>query len=271
MSLRHKLYWFAVVSLVIALSFYGAKHATFHIKAYAQITATPFVAETDVYEFPANPQGTLFLKSVVARRSDGSTAEVGSKAPIWNASVRKITFMNGSTVSVYDFVSAKTSFQMKSQELAALKNRITNSPVDCVNRRDVQVIDRQALFGQQFIVQQHSVHLKGQTFPGVPAGTLAEESRMTEWLAPQLGCERLGYRFEAKQLDGSYRLITEARLISLEMKEPEPAFFDPAANFEELLPSEIWRRHYQKIGQPEPKEMEEQGKKADQYHKDHQQ
>lgn len=258
MSLRHKLYWFFSVPLVIALSFYGAKHATFHIKAYAQISATPFVAETDVYEFRSHPQGNLFLKQVVARRSDGSTAEVTTKGPIWSASMRKVTFMSGSTVSVFDFISAKTTFQMKPQELAVLKQKLTNSPVDCIYRGDAQIIDRQILFGQQFIVQQHLLSPSSR-----------QQVRVTEWLAPQLGCEHLGYRTEVEQPDGSYKLQTEARLVSLEMKEPPPAFFDPAANFEEVLPSEVMRRHYQKIDQPEPKEIEQQGKEADQYHKDH--
>ena len=255
--MSHKLYWFAVVSLIIALSFYGAKHATFHIKAYAQITATPFVAETDVYEFRSNSQGTLFLKRVVARRSDGSTAEVSSKGPIWSAPMRKVTFMNGSIISAFDFIAARTSFQMKPQELAQLKQKLRNSPADCVYRSDAQIIDRQVLFGQQVIVQEHTVSIN------------QEQQRATEWLAPQLGCEQLGYRYETKQPDGSYKLQTEGRLISLEIKEPPPAFFDPAKNFEEVLPSEIMRRHYQKVGQPEPKEIEQQGKEADQYHKDH--
>src|SRR5690349_1101429 len=174
MSLRHKLYWFAAVSLVIALSLYGAKHATFHFKAYAQVTATPFVAETDIYEFRSNPQGTLFFKEVVARRSDGSTAEVSSKGPIWGASMRKVTFMNGSTVSVFDFISARSSFKMKPQELAELKQKLNNSPVDCVYRGDAQIIDRQMLFGQQVIVQQHLVNIN------------QEQLRATEWLAPKL-------------------------------------------------------------------------------------
>jgi hypothetical protein len=257
MSLRHKLYSLCGASLVIALSFYGAKHATYHIKAYAQITATPFVAETDFYEFRSNPQGNLFLKQVVARRSDGSTAQVTSRGPIWSASMRKVTFMNGSTVAAFDFVSARTSFQMKPQELAALKEKLTNSPVDCAYRNDEQIIDRQRLFGQEFIVHQHFISFN------------QEQQRVSEWLAPQLGCEHLGYRIEAKQPDGSYKLVTESRLISLEMKEPEPAFFDPAANFDEVLPSEIMRRHYRKVGQPEPNEIEQQGLKDDQYHKDH--
>ena len=256
MNLR-QLYWIACVSLVIAVSFYGARHATFHIKAYAQITATPFVAETDVYEFRSNPQGTLFFKKVVARRSDGSTAEVSSKGPIWSASMRKVAFMNGSTVSVFDFISARSSFQMKPQELAELKRKLNNSPADCVYRSDAQIIDRQTLFGQQVIVQQHLININ------------QEQMRATEWLAPKLGCEQLGYRYEVKQPDGSFKLQTDGRLISLEMKEPGAAFFDPAANFDELLPSEVMRRHYQKIGQPEPKEIEEQVKKADEYHKTH--
>ena len=250
MRLRHKLYWLAAVSLVIALSFYAAKHATFHIKAYAQVTATPFVAETDVYEFRSNPQGSLFLKQVVARRSDGSTAEVITKEPI-NVSMRRVTFMNGSTIHAFDFISAKTSLQMKPQELAELKQRLTNPPMNCVYF-DAQIIDRQRLFGQEFIVQQYSIN----------------EHRTTDWFAPQLGCEILGYRIGFKQPDGSYKLMTEARLVSLEMREPDGAFFDPAANFEEALPSEIIRRHYQKIGQPEPKEDEQHAKRDDQYVKD---
>lgn len=147
---------------------------------------------------------------------------------------------------------------MKPQELAELKRKLNNSPVDCLYRGDAQIIDRQMLFGQQVIVQQHLINID------------QEQLRATEWLAPQLGCEQLGYRYEVKQADGSYKLQTDGRLISLEIKEPEPAFFDPAANFEEVVPSEIMRRHYQKIGQPEPKEIEQQGKDADQYGKGHQ-
>jgi hypothetical protein len=249
---------FAAAVAVVALSFYGAKHATFHIKAYAQITATPFVAEVDFYDFRSNPQGSVFLKKVVARRSDGSTAEVTSKEPLWNVHMRNVTFMNGAALTAYDFVSSKTSFQMKPQELAAMKQRLTNSPVDCVYRSDARIVDRQMLFGQQIIVLEHIFDQPNQ----------GDAERITEWFAPALGCEKVGYRYEVKQ-SGSYKLGTESRLISLEMKEPEPAFFDPAANFEEVLPSEAMRRHYEKIGQPVPAEIIKSGERADAYTKEH--
>src|SRR5258708_16721133 len=81
-----RLYWLALLALLAGVSFYAAKHATFRVKAYAQITATPFVAETGSYYFGNNPQGELFFKKVTALPFAGSTPALTPKGPPWGAS-----------------------------------------------------------------------------------------------------------------------------------------------------------------------------------------
>lgn len=249
-----KLYWLALLPLLAAVSFYAAKHATFRLKAYAQIRATPFVAETASYSFRDNPQGELFFSKVTARRSDGSTAEVSRKGPIWSASARDVILLGGTTIHVFDLVASKTTWNMNTAELAALKERLTNPWPDCKYRPDAKLIRRETLFGQEFVVLRMMI---------------GENERETRWLAPQLGCESLQWQLEIRQPDGSYKLQSDERLTSLEMKEPNPAFFDPEANYEEVLPSEIIRRHYEKIGVAEPAELQRKGEQADRYVQQH--
>jgi len=257
-----KSYWLVLLVVVAFASFFAAKNATFHLKAYAQVTTTPFVAETASYNFERNPQGDLYFKKVIARRSDGSTAEVNQSGPIWGASARRVTFLSGVAVHAFDLVSSKTTIKMNSQELASLKQRLTNPPADCLYWGDAKIIDRPILFGQQFVVLQ-----RNYTNPKKPD----LNQRGTRWLAPQLGCESLAWRLESRQPDGSYSLQLEERLVSLQMKEPEAAFFDPAANYDEVLPSEVMRRQYQKIGQPESPQDQQSAVRADKYAQDHKQ
>jgi len=98
-------------------------------------------------------------------------------------------------------------------ELAALKERLTNPPVDCLYWPNARVISRETLFGQPVVVLQKTYK--------------TENIRITKWLAPQLGCESLQWRLETQQPDGSYKLEPDERLISLEMKEPDPFLFGP--------------------------------------------
>lgn len=257
-----KLWWLAI-PLVAGISFYAAKHATFRLKAYAQISTTPFVAETVSYSFKDNPQGELFFKKLMARRSDGSTAEVSRKGPIWGASVRSVTLMSGATFHAFDLVNLKTSWKRDPAELAALKQRLTNPSPDCLYRPDAKLVGRETLFGQELLVLQ--VMMNGvAVFDAKPSNF-----RETHWIAPQLGCESLQWRLEEQLPNGSYKLQTDERLISLEIKEPDPAFFDPSENYEEALPSEIIRRHYEKVGIPEPAESQKEGERKDKFVQDH--
>jgi hypothetical protein len=166
---RNSLYWLAL-PLLAAVVFYAAKQVTFKVKAYAQISTTPFVAETATYSFKDNPQGELFLKQVTARLSDGSTAEVSRQGPVWGASRRSVTLLSGMTFHAFDLISSKTSFKMKPEELAALKERLTNPPADCLFWPNAKVIGREALFGQEVVVLTHPL----------------DKQKITYWMAPQL-------------------------------------------------------------------------------------
>ena len=236
-----KYYWIGALTLIAAASYF-AGHFAFHVKAYAQVRAVPFVLETASYNFENNPRGDFFLGKTVARRSDGATAEIESSTN-FAAPSRTVTFLNGAAFRAFDLIRSKTSVTLNQKEIAALNQRLTNPPSDCVMWRNATVIDRPILFGEQLVVVQH-VTTSGH--------------RLTYTFAPRLGCEEVGWRHETIQPDGSFRVKTELRLVSLTFKEPEAALFDPAANYEEVLPSEILRRELQKVGKtPTQKDLEQ--------------
>jgi len=137
------------------------------------------------------------------------------------------------------------------EEMAVLKGRLRNPPVDCLYWPKARVISRETLFGQPVVVLQKTYKM--------------ENIRITKWLAPQLGCESLQWRLETQQPDGSYKLEADEKLISLEMKEPDPFLFAPGAHYEEVLPSEIIRRALHSIGVPESPESQQHGERAGPY------
>ena len=137
------------------------------------------------------------------------------------------------------------------EEMAVLKGRLRNPPVDCLYWPKARVISRETLFGQPVVVLQKTYKM--------------ENIRITKWLAPQLGCESLQWRLETQQTDGSYKLEADEKLISLEMKEPDPFLFAPGAHYEEVLPSEIIRRAPHSIGVPESPESQQHGGRAGPY------
>ena len=137
------------------------------------------------------------------------------------------------------------------EELAALREKLGNPPVDCLYWPKARVISRETLFGQPVVILQKTYK--------------TENIRITKWLAPQLGCESLQWQLETLQPDGSYKLETEEKLISLEMNEPDPFIFEPGPHYEEVLPSEMIRRALHSIGVPESPESQQHGEGADLY------
>lgn len=213
-----KRWWLALFPVLAIVSFYAAKHTTIELKAFAQVQATPFVLETYSYSFSQNPSGDLLEKRVTARRSDGSTAEVFTMGPHLLLSARTMTFMSGARLNVLDFVSL-TKWNTKPSELAALKDRLTNAPPDCLFR-PFKLIRYDKLLGEHVVMVQ-------AVYP-------QQVGRDYLWLAPRLGCESMKFRFETPQPDGSYKLVAESKPVSLTLGEPDPRFFfDPASHYSE--------------------------------------
>jgi hypothetical protein len=215
--------------------FYIAEHWTIEIKAHAQVRATPFVAEMALYNFEKNPQGELMEKRLTARRSDGSTAVVywlhwglHWRLHYWRTSeipFRTLTLLNGTRFNVLDLIASRMIVK-KDAELAALKESLVNPPPNCMYRFAGQedLLGTETVAGQKVgvieLVQQLPLH-----------DNVLTNTRTTRWLAPDLGCEQLQYRYETKQADGSYKLTTAGRLAYLKIGEPEASYFDPAPNY----------------------------------------
>ncbi len=248
-----KWYWLLLVPILGFACFYGAKRGTIHVKAYAQVRATPFTAELVTYGFGGpNPQGQLLAGKTVARRSDGSTAELFRNMANWNAPARSVTFMNGQTIRLFDLVSSKTSWTLKPDELAGLHERLSNPPPDCKYWPDAKVVSRETWYGQPVVALARMGVFDGHT------------ERETTWLAPQLACESLQFRAEIQQPDGTLKLDNEERLISFKAGEPDTAYFEPGTGYEEVMPSTMMQRALQKIGLQENSATKEHEKRADQ-------
>jgi len=239
MTKRKLLPWTLGICAFAVACFYTARHWTIEIKVHAQVRATPFVLDTDYYNFEKQPQGELMERRVTARRSDGSTAVVywlHWGRPYWRTSeipFRTLTFLNGTGINVLDLITSRTMVK-RDAGLAVLKERLVNPPPNCMYRFAGQenLLGNDTVAGQRVGVveylQQSPLH-----------DNVLTETRTTMWLAPGLGCEQLQYRYQTKQADGSYKLMTEARLAFLKIGEPETSYFDPAPNYTEMKPSEV--------------------------------
>ena len=186
----------AATALLLALvSFYAARHITVARLAHAQVRATPFLLLMHIYNVEKSPAGELQQTRVVARRSDGTTALIGSVGRIaWDQMLKKITFMDGRSVMLSDLIASRTSLRSLNEEIAFLKKLLTAPPPDCrLSVRDVFLGNDTVLNHRVAVVQREE-----------------DPIRIVSWKAPDLGCEYLQYRGERKQPDGSFRVLRRA-------------------------------------------------------------
>ena len=111
------------VPAVALMGFVFTKTAVLNHYALAQSTATPFVLEMEVYVLKDQVEGELLTRKVVARRSDGTSVlkatvfgRVGLEAGLMG---RRINFIDGSSISLVDWLHSKTTWPRPSAEAAA--------------------------------------------------------------------------------------------------------------------------------------------------------
>ncbi|MFN0165927.1 MAG: hypothetical protein ACKV22_05795 [Bryobacteraceae bacterium] len=146
--------------------------------------------------------------------------------------MKKVTFMDGRSVTLSDLIAAKSTVRRLQEETARLKNRFEAPPQDCRFRSGQVVVGKDNVVG-------HEVSVLRDEHAGL---------RLVNWAAPNLGCEDLRYTFERKQPDGSYRLITEGRPITLVAGEPQASVFDAQTDYTEMKPSDLQKGFLDKIG-----------------------
>lgn len=240
----------ALILVLPIIFFYASKRIVIQQKAYAQIRAVPFVLEIHSYSFKDNPAGELFHKTIVARRSDAATVSISTVGPLsWGKTVKKLTFTDGERVTVFDLIRAKTSWHLRPSALATLKDRIENHPSDCVFGADTKFLRTDVLLNHPVVVVEKDLS--------------EEHTTITRWMAPDLGCESLQFRYGSRQPDGSLKQLSESRLVDLRLGDPDPRLFDPAVNYEELRPSDAQSRYFQKLGLPEDDESKQSVERLD--------
>lgn len=242
-----------IISVVLGLGtlcFIAARTSVTALLAQQTVKVVPFVIERQTFNFEKDPNGKLIYRQTLARRSDGTTASVGSVGLIeWGAVTRKIEFMDGIWVSAYDSIGAKTTWHMASNRLAALKQRITNPPANCVFETEGNPISigNDKVLGHEVVIVQAT----------------ASDFRTTSWRAQDLGCEDLKFRYEKPNSDGSYKLVSEENAVSVSLGEPSPNYFELRPDMKEMKPSDAHALYFQKLPIPEDENTKKVSKQLD--------
>ena len=160
---RPKMYWLAAkvrrtgimllaVPVVALTGFVFTKTAVLNHYAAAQTTPTPFVLEMETYILKDNPEGELIHRNVLARRSDGASVEIGTvfgrRGLEEGLTGRRLTFIDGRSISLLDWLQSKTTWPQPSVEnVDLLKARIFNPPANCLGEGET-LLGSDSVLGQ---------------------------------------------------------------------------------------------------------------------------
>ena len=140
-------YWFLFLYLPVAiflayLSYSYPRNGIMRVQAEQSITTKPFVAEYWVTSYAEKPSGEVIEKRLVARRSDGATVTnfVATLTGPGTAPHRELFLPDGRRVFVNDAQGIRSTFYMKDQELARLKNGLALTKIaqgNCSHMQEV--------------------------------------------------------------------------------------------------------------------------------------
>lgn len=249
---RNLVLWVLATLALAAGIFFAAQQLMFQHIARAQVKATPFTLEMESYEFSDGLPETLIAKETVARRSDGATARVDSMGGIVGLQAgeteRHILYLDGHALDVFDGVQSVVRFpQLSLKAMAFRKEEIVSPPENCVFLGD-------SLVGYGTI--------RGYKVAKVKNMAIGQRT-VTAWLAPELGCEQLQYQVEENEADGTTKVTSETRAVSLVTGEPDPKFFDVPDSYNSVQPSLALRKEADKLGAPWNDAMQQEATRAD--------
>jgi hypothetical protein len=181
--------------------------------------ARPFYLERAVYENLPSNKLAVFMREVLARRSDGTTAYIEIHQRPAFPPLRKVNMVDGSAVWLLDDLRAKTSWPETSNPPERLNIEIPRlKPL-----RDCGL--QQTLAGHDSVSGQRTA---------VGLGNMENGELVKFWLAPALACEVL--RFE--RVEGT-TTIPEGRALEITEGEPDSKLFDLGNAYAEVVPSEL--------------------------------
>lgn len=256
-SLRRHLFTLGLPVIFGICAYFAVSKYSIQQIVNAQVQVAPFKAEIVGFQFadPRSPQGTYLFRRIEARSSTSARVQLDNLAQFPADSFsRRIEFPDGRFAGIADFLKMKASGRFSTDEIAARRKVLLNMPPDCrIHKNDV-AIGTVEFFGEQFVRVQSKDH---------------QGNRLTHLRAPRLSCADLAWQNEQLEKDGSYRLLSEARLVALSLSEPSAELFDPAHSYQEASPSDIQRRFAESTGIACDK-CADQWARQDSYYKSHQ-
>ncbi|HEV2351439.1 MAG TPA: hypothetical protein VG028_16515 [Terriglobia bacterium] len=243
-------YWWALVATSLAgVCFIGTRLV---MRARAsllnpQAAVTPFTLKVEVMAYTHNPRGEPHRRQTIAIRSDGSRSvtetilgRVGLEA---GETAWTIRFIDGRRVTMYPSLRVKSTRRLPGPAaVEQLRAQMFNPSQDCLSP-DFRLDGHDTLEGQQVAIVTHTSDDLGW--------------KVTDWRAPELACQSLKYLSYDKQPDGTFKLQTESKTVSLELGEPNPALFEEPLDYQEMKPSEPQRMLAEKYHIPVSKDLQE--------------
>jgi hypothetical protein len=230
-----------ILLIMGAASIYGDQAPT-TVPIPPRKTPPPLISLAPYYmeRIDISPRGEMFdLKEIVARRSDGAIVRVGSLRPgDIVAFGRDVTFPDGTRVTVYDSIKAKSTWPSNEVQTPSFRAHLIEGPAECTIGSNT-ALRREQMEGQDVDVVQFS----------------AGANRVTVWLAPKLGCEYLYDKAETPARDGSFRIDMEVKTTKLVIGEPDAHLFEVASDLVEMKPSEALKRLWSSKDPPVPAEL----------------
>jgi hypothetical protein len=187
-----------------------------------------------------SPRGEGFgLEEIVARRSDGAIARKGGLRPGDTLNfARDVTFPDGTRVTVFDSINAKTTWSLDEVQRAFFRAHVIEGPAVCTMGGNTP-LRRERMAGQDVDVVQFSANAR----------------RVTVWQSPKLGCEYLYDKAEVHARDGSFSIDMEVKTTTLVIGEPDGRLFEVAPDLVEMKPSEALRKLWSSVDPPVPAEL----------------
>ncbi|MBY0376193.1 MAG: hypothetical protein K2Q23_19515 [Bryobacteraceae bacterium] len=194
----------------------------------------PFTMGQEIYSFQRAVGGELTARRTLARRADGSEAEIdvvkagsGGEFQI----LRKLEFADGRGKTFIESINAKLSGFVDRKRLDRRLLKMTAPPRDCIQGPE-RVVGKEVLFGHEFLVLEGS----------------DDRAKRKSWQSPALGCVMTQMIQEEKNGNGQWVRTTQVVLTRLAKGEPEAQYFADGDQYKEMTPTQAYLEEARKRG-----------------------
>jgi len=230
---------YAALAVALCFSGYqGARNFIVHAQAGATIHVQPYVIERWLTNYAARPEGQIESKTLMVRRSDGTSAKrvLATLVGPGTSRHRELALLDGRLISINDDEGVRTTMRLSDLELAQLKDRLTRAShaqaTGCRDPLEVSV-GRDTIAGYE---------VRGWSREAMASTGLLY--RTTWYRAPELGCAVLKEVREERQLDGTYHKKWEDVAQYALAEEPSASETESGDSYREVPPSEFARLTY---------------------------